>query len=417
MRLPLSKVRLLSFLALVSCVSAGAVLACGDDDNAVRTPDAGIATEAGANPDASLDGSVSSCGATIPAAYTSAAYETNAAQELALRQAFATFVSPMSRIEAGYADGGTPDGGVTVEQLAALFVADAGGTSVRAASTVYYQGNVDALLADFVAAYNGGAPAQYTPAAQAPGARSNTAGTSVWMFNARGVDIRQKVEKGLYNAAFFNHAASLVAAGKPITEATIDRLVAAFGAHPSFPNSQAAPQNRDINAAGYAARRDSNDPAKAGPYQRARDALIKAKASVAAGEKCNADRDAAIKAFFLEWEKSQYATVVYYLVDNQKKLAANPQDIGAILHAHGEVLGFISGFRTIDPSFRKITDAQIDALLQKAYAPEGAPAQVNRLITDNIAEVLPNIQGVIADVKSIYGFSDVEMKDFETNYP
>ncbi len=410
----MTKVRLFSIVALLSACSGAAVLACGDDDNTVRLrPDGGVAAG-----DASADGATTACGISLPTSYVSAAYETNAAQELALRQAFSDFTSPMSRIESGYADGGTPDGGVTLDQLAALFSADAGGTSVRGAATVYYQGQVDALLADFVAAYNNGAPAQYAPNAQTPGARANLAGTSVWMFNARGVDIRQKIEKGLYNAAFFNHAASLVAPGKPITEATIDRLVAAFGAHPTFPNSPAATQaNRDVNAAGYAARRDSNDPAKPGPYQRAQQALIKAKASIAAGEKCNADRDAALSAFFLEWEKSQYATVVYYLVDNQKKLAANPQDLAAILHAHGEVLGFIAGFRTIDSRYRKITDAQIEALLQKAYAPEGSPAQVYRVVTDNIAEVLPNITGVLADVKSIYGFTDAEMKDFETNYP
>lgn len=379
------------------CAAVLAAVACGDDDNTVRLrPDAGG--------DATTPDAPTACGVIVPATYESAAYGQNAAAELAARAAFDAFTQPMKDIENAFGDGGTPDAGPTQTQLAALYAA--GTPSVRSITTDYFQGRVDAWLQDYEASISAGV---YAPA-DPPPAKGGLLGK--YVMNARGIDIRQAVEKGLYNAAFYNHAVKLVTAGAP-TEATVDRLVAAFGAHPSFQNNQNAAQNKDVNAAGYAARRDAKDAANPGPYLRAKRALLTAKASIAAGEKCNADRDAAFKAFFLEWEKSQYATVVYYYKDIEKKLAATPLDASAVLHAHSEGVGFIAGFRTIDPAYRKITDAQIDSLLAKSYVPTGAPAEAYKVLTATDASA--KLESAIQDIKGIYGFSDAEMNGFEKN--
>lgn len=406
--------RTFRFVVLATvAASALTALACGDDDNAPRVrPDGGVTTS-DAGVDADTDGSTTACGITVPATYEAPDYATNAGVELAARQAFDAFLKPMKDFETGSLDGGAPPA-VTATELAAKF--SAGTPSVRGITSVYYQGRVNGWINDYEPASAGGA---YTPSDPPPmqgGKLANNAGTSVWVFNPRGIDLRQAIEKGLFNAAFYAHALEITKPGAEITPATIDRLVAAFGAHPSFQNDHLAAQNKDVNAAGYAARRDSKNPAKPGPYQRAQKALITAKAAAAAGEKCVADRDKAIADFLLEWEKSQYATVVYYSNDMANKLAANPQDPGAILHAHGEVVGFVAGFRTLDPTRRKITDAQIDALLAKLYTPEGAPPEAYKMMTGNLAEVTANLTGIISEIKSIYGFSDAEIVDFKVNF-
>jgi hypothetical protein len=402
--------RTFRFLVLsASFFGAIAAAACGDDDNVVRVrPDGGDA-EAGAD---AGEGGTTGCGVTVPTTYESPSYIVNAAVELEARQAFGAFVQPMRDFESGFVDAGAA-APVTATELAALFAA--GTTSVRSLTTVYYQGRVDAWIFDYEAASTAGGAYVPEPPPTPGGVLGNLAGTNAWVFNSRGIDLRQAIEKGLFNAAFYNLAVAVTAEGQAITPATIDRLVAAFGAHPTFQNDHLAPENRDVNAAGYAARRDSKDPARPGPYQRARAALLEAQATAAAGEPCVADRDAAISAFFLEWEKSQYATVIYYANDMQVKLAADPQDPGAILHAHGEVVGFVAGFRTIAPARRKITDAQIDALLQKLFVPEGAPAQAYRIVTEPLAATT-NLTGVIDDITAIYGFSTAEVADFKINH-
>lgn len=396
----------LAFFAAAVAAGTLTVFACGDDEDAIVRQ----RFDAGPQSDAAADGG--GCGLALPATYEAPAFDVNAAAELSLRASFEAFVDPMLDHESGSLDGGAPEGGVSASTLAALYAA--GTPSLRGITTVYYQGKIDGYVADYEAASTAGT---YTPTdpPTGPGKRANLAGSAVWYFNGRGVDLRQAIEKGLYNAAFFNHASLLVGPGQGISVATVDRLVAAFGAHPSFPNSPSAPQNKDVFAAAHAARRDSNDPATPGPYQRAKAALIKARAAVTAGDACNAERDAALSAFFLEWEKSQYATVVYAFVEETKKLAAPTKDAAAILHAHGEAIGTIGGFRTIDATRRKITDAQIDSLLQKAYAPVGAPAEAYKVVTDPNASA--SLAAAVAEIQSIYAFTAAEMKDFEIDYP
>jgi hypothetical protein len=393
------------------CVLAGtsavvlAAAACGEDEAVVRArvdagPPVAVATDGG-------DASVSACGAVIPATYESPTFETNAAEELLLRKALDDFMAPMKAVETALgADGGAP-APFSEAQLKALYAA--GSPSLKTITTAYFQARVDAWLTAYEAALADGA---YQPAVPDGVDKGGVLGK--YVFDANGLDLRQAIDKGSYGAAFYNHAVALIASGT-VTVGTIDRLIAAFGAHPSFPNNHNAPQNKDVNAAGYAARRDSKDAANPGPYQRAKAAAIRAKATTEAGSPCNVERDAAIAAFLGEWERSNYATVVFYANDTITKLSASTPDYAALLHNYGEIFGFVAGFKTVLSTRRIITDAQIDGLLQRMLAPEGSAIQAYRLKTDPI-QAATAMQQLMGDIKTIYGFTDAEIERFKTNF-
>jgi hypothetical protein len=374
--------------------------ACGDDDAIVRGR-----LDGGTSSDAAADVGTG-CNVTPPATYDSPTFETNAAQELALRKALDDFLAPMKTVEAQSADGGVPTP-VTKAQLEQGYAA--GTPSVKSASTEYFQNKVTAWIGAYDLAITDGI---YTPATPDGGDKGGRYGG--YIFDATGLDLHQAIENGTYGAAFYAEAAALVASGT-ITVGTIDRLVAVFGAHPSFPNSPDAPQNRDVFAAAHAARRDSKDAANPGPYQRIRSAILKARAYVEAGDRCKAERDAVLKLFLREWERSSYGTVIYDLNDVTTRLIASTTDLGPVLHTYGEAVGLIAGFRTIPQDSRIITDAQIDGLLSRVFAPDGGPVEVFKVKTSPL-EVVSRFGQAIADIKTVYSLSDAEVEAFKKKY-
>jgi hypothetical protein len=78
-------------------------------------------------------------------------------------------------------------------------------------------------------------------------------------------------------------------------------------------------------------------------------------------------------------------------------------------------VAFVHGFRTVPAGQRKITDAQIDAMLADLGAPYDGDATSYKLITDTATEV-SKLQKVIADIATIYGFSQADLETFKTNY-
>ena len=389
----------LGLLAALGAAAAAVAVAaaCSDDEGLVRDRTDGSASS-------SVLDSSSSCGITIPSTYDSPTFETNAAQELALRQQLDAFLAPMVTVETQLAAdaGATP---VTRAQLDALW--SAGSPSVKTTTSAYYQAKIAAWLTAYGTAVTDGA---YV--ADVPDGGDQGGALGGYIFDGYGVDLHQAIEKGSYAAAFYNQAVSLIAIG-PITTGTIDRLVASFGASPAFPNNDNAAQNRDVLAAAYAARRDSKDVANPGPYQRIRAALIKAKASVEAGSKCDADRDVALDVFLKQWEIATYASVVFDFNDIIAKVSAS--DFPGALHSYGEAVGFISGFKTIAPSRRIITDAQIDNLLQQIYAADGAPVEAYKLKTTPF-DAVSRLQAGIGVIKGIYAFTDAQIMSFQQNF-
>src|SRR5262249_3517450 len=142
-----------------SVVSLFVGAACGDDEAIVRGRlDGGLDGNTAVN-----DGGLS-CGATPPSTYESPTFETNAAQELGLRNAFDHVLAPMKNVEAQL-DGGSPTP-ITKAQLDALY--SAGTPSVKATTTSYFQEKVEAWLTSYEVAVAAGV---YTPDVPAAGAK------------------------------------------------------------------------------------------------------------------------------------------------------------------------------------------------------------------------------------------------------
>ncbi|NVL83610.1 hypothetical protein, partial [Escherichia coli] len=98
----------------------------------------------------------------------------------------------------------------------------------------------------------------------------------------------------ILDGSLYTYAVSLTAG--PITEATVDKLVAVFGATTKFANrtdADAGPDEKDELIAEYASRRDNKASQTPGPYRKIRNALLVAKAAASNTEKCRAELDTA----------------------------------------------------------------------------------------------------------------------------
>jgi hypothetical protein len=337
----------------------------------------------------------------LPSTYESPSYDQNTVVEKDLRTRLKGLLQPMKDAEASLSVKPTES------ELKALW--NAGSPSLRSLTTSYFVPKIEAMITAFSQA--AGSSWTPTPTPTGPGGKY---GANI--YSAQGVDLRQGIEKGIFSATFYNHALALQS--QPITAATLDRLIAIFGAHASFPADTAAAQNPDEFVAAYAKRRDKREPQNPGPYLKIKQAMIRAQAAIAAGPGCASEVDASLKTFRNEWERAEFQTAIYYLNDASKKLSAAapaPADQSAALHSFGEVIGFIHGWRQLPTDRRIITDAQIDDLLKLLLSDPGAPSTAYKLITDTAAE-LPKLTLAIQKVATIYGLSPAQVEDCKTNY-
>ncbi|MCS6795991.1 MAG: DUF4856 domain-containing protein, partial [Raineya sp.] len=240
-----------------------------------------------------------------------------------------------------------------------------------------------------------------------------------YLFDENGLEIEQLVEKGQFGATLYKHALDLINAGT-YDDAFVDKLLAIYGATPNFSNSGSnnVPANvRDRFSANYAARRsDINDNNSL--YVQLKRQFIKLQAAIRAGAAYNKERDDAIAEIKLLWEKVIAATAINYCHSVIATLSqTNPTDAqkGSALHALGEAIGFIHGFRTIPQNHKKITDAQIDQILILFNAPQNGTPTCYKFVTDAVNE-LPKLQQAINQLKNIYGFTDAEIESFKNNW-
>ncbi|MBS2013688.1 MAG: hypothetical protein JST00_12415 [Deltaproteobacteria bacterium] len=389
---------------LAGAAAFGLFFACGDDDNIVRTrPDGGVVDAAGDTGTTDAGTGLLACGVPIPTSYESPAFAVNAKAALDLKASFEALEDKMKSTE------NANTAVVTASELQAIFTA--GTPSLRAASTAAAQTTVDG----WITAYADAMGKTWTPAdiADAGGdAGGNTGGKyeGTYYFSNVGLDLREAIAKTLLNGAFYNYG--LLLSSGLVTEATIDNLLALFGASTKLLNSTSADAGSDADelVAEYAALRDSKDPARPGPYQKIKRALLSAKAAAGAGEKCKADLDAALKVFFAEWERASYLTVIYYLNAAATNASAVPPKGPSALHGFGEAIGFIGSFRGVPQDRRKITDAQIDALLTRVGA-----ATPYVLVTDTNARIVA-FNGAFTDIGAIYGLSPLEIEEAKKAY-
>jgi hypothetical protein len=229
----------------------------------------------------------------------------------------------------------------------------------------------------------------------------------------------------------YNHAVSLINAGN-ITEATVDKLIEIYGAKPSFRNGEWRTGERDRFSAQYAARRSDSGNARS-IYNTLKINALTAKAAAKAGATYRDELNTALGDFKLNWEKAFAATVINYCHSALGGLNAPASSgitrdsiVSIAMHAYGEGVGFLSGLRAIPSSQRKITDAEIDELLNLLRAPYLRTAQAQSyLFLSEVPSTAERFRldgrnelgfGVIERLAAIYGFSDTEIEGFRLNW-
>jgi hypothetical protein len=398
--------RLRAFFFISSLASILVTQACGDDDNTVRPrldggTDGNVAVDAGDGGRGAL-----ACGATIPTTYASTGLDTNAKVEKDFREHFEELEDKMKATE------GASTTTVTAAELKAIY--NEGSPSLRSVSTTSAQATIDGYLDEYGAAIGKTwAPADADKdGGAATGGKYSLPGApnTAFHFSAVGVDLREATEKTILGGALYNHVVGLVAA--PITDATIDRLLVAFGASINLANRTDADAGTDKDEliAEYASKRDDKSSPTPGIYRKIKTALLTMKAAVAAGDKCKAELDAAVTTFLAEWEKATYATAIFYLNDAANKAVAASPNGPSILHSFGEALGFVQSFKGVPQGKRKISDTQIDALLVKIGA-----TSPYKLITAFGERVL-KLNDAVNDIAAIYGFSAGEIEAFKKSF-
>ena len=252
---------------------------------------------------------------------------------------------------------------------------------------------------------------------QNPGSGSPAMGEEGGLLGSRlldenGLELEQMIQKGSFGAALYNHALTVIN-GDLSNSSAIDKLVEIHGADIAFD-----PAN--TTAAATYSRRRSNLSDETGFFYDIRTNLITAKAAIEGGSDFDEERDQALADYLLNWEKSNFATVIYYCnatKDQLQAASALPEGqeqanaLGNALHAYAEGVAFAHGFRGI--SQKQITDAQIDSILELLLAPAGQTPESYRFL--NEVTLLANLDEIIDDIQAIYGFSDTEVTSFFVN--
>lgn len=229
------------------------------------------------------------------------------------------------------------------------------------------------------------------------------------LLDENGLELEQMVQKGSFGAALYNHAVNVINTGDLTDPATIDKLLEIHGTDPTFNPGEAT-------AAATYSRRRSNQTTQTGPFYDIQSAVITARAAIEAGPSFDQERDQALEDYLLAWEKSNFATVIFYCNAAKNQLQTAEDDAGAqgdAMHAYAEGVGFAHGFKGVGR--KQISDAEIDKILDLLQAPDGEAPTSYQFLND--ASLLNNLDQIIEDIQNIYGFSDDEVATFFVNDP
>ncbi|MEM9391410.1 MAG: hypothetical protein AAGA02_13105 [Bacteroidota bacterium] len=235
------------------------------------------------------------------------------------------------------------------------------------------------------------------------------------LLDENGLELEQMVQKGSFGAALYNHALDVIQNEDLTDPGTIDRLVEIHGTSPAFDPDE-------TTAAATYSRRRSRQSTETGAFYDIRTALITARAAIEGGSAFDAERDQALDDYLLAWEKSNFATVIYYCQAANDQISAGTamQDgdmkdeaLGDAMHAYAEGVGFAHGFKGL--ADKQISDAQIDQILALLRAPEGQVPESYQFLND--ATLLEDLQDIIDLVQNIYDFTDAEVTSFFVNDP
>jgi hypothetical protein len=371
-----------SKLALLIGIFSFSIFSCSDDDNDMQT-------------------------LTIPSNYVSANYASNAATEDLVVSELSTLTTAVNDAEAT-----APSAGISSIAYPA---------TLASITETTYKGLVEDWIVELVNAAN--SPDGFIN----PGFGNTPDGTNeggllgTRLLDEYGLELEQMIEKGSFGAALYNHALTVVNNIKTgedgfTDSGAIDRLVEIHGAQPSFDVSE-------VTAAATYSRRRSDLNAQTGFFFDIKNNLITAKAAMEAGSEFNLQRDEALDNFLLNWEKSNFATVIFYCnaAKNQLQSAIQLADgeqkdvaLGNAMHAYAEGVAFAHGFKRIP--VKQITDSQIDFILTELKAPEGENPESYEFLNDT--SLLQNLDNLVDYIQDIYNFSDAEVESyFENNNP
>jgi hypothetical protein len=339
----------------------------------------------------------------IPTNYVSENYATNVTAEASVRKQLATLTTYMKKAEDGIFK-------LRLDSLSYYF--NNNGTPALSSITPDYYRNL--MANNWFGVMVACSANAYDPA---NGETANNGGVyGARLLDKRAKETNQEIEKGLFEAAMYNHFVNL--SQTKITPETVDKMLCIYGAHPNFPNTNtpAKTPTPDAVIAMYAARRDKNDGN--GLYSQIKNQFLKLQAATKAGDAYLDEQNAAVAELKILMEKAIMATVIHYgfaATTKLTKTAPLATDISGGLHDLGENVGFIHGFKTVPQAHRKITDAQIDEILALLLAPAGADATMYKFVTEPVTQ-LPKIAQYQQKIKAIYGFTDAEMNDFKQNW-
>ncbi len=339
----------------------------------------------------------------IPTTFESTNFATNASVEIGVGNRLGSMTNEAKK-------GRVKGVKVSADSLSFWFIS--GSPTLQSVNTRYFAERLSGAFGwiDEITKASGN---DYTPTATISGNGGFFGG---YLFDENGLEFEQLIEKGQFGSVLYNHAVSLLSG--EVKAETVDRVIAIFGANPTFPNTPTASKTAqpDRLMANYAARRDKNDGK--GFYIQIKNAFLKLQAAVKGGTNYTKERDEAIADIKLTWEKVNAATIINYchaVTTTLSKTTTTDAEKGAALHAYGECVGFTHGWRTISPPNKKITDAQIDEILDLLNAPASGTPTSFKFITEPVTQ-LPRLAQVISKLKALYAFTDADIEDFRKNW-
>lgn len=339
---------------------------------------------------------------TIPNHYDSTTYYNDALVSLTLR-------SQLNQLVNAIKAGRTPGTTVNFNTVSELYTT--GGPSLKDATTAYYQTQLEGTQGYFSELCKASGNS-YTPGT--PQGEGGVFGG--YLFDENGLEMEQLIEKGLFGALSYYQAFQFL--NQP-NLSNLNKALAIYGAHPSFPNTPTASKTAfpDVHMANYAARRSDTNNTRSF-YETMKKSFIKAQAAIKGGSDYNKERNEAIADIKLNWEKVNAATIINYchsIVATMSLTETSDAQKASALHAYGECVGFLHGWRQLPADSKKITDAEIDTLLALLLATPNQTPQSYKFITEPLT-YLPNLVQVISQLKSIYQFSTTDIESFRNNY-
>ncbi len=337
----------------------------------------------------------------IPSSYSSVEYDTNTYQERQLSQRFSNLVSAIKL-------GENPS--TTLDLNTLISVWNEGGSNSLKAHAGWMGGHVENTCFPELVKHSGKI---YHPDF---GDTATLGGVfQSRLLNEGAFEILQGVDKGAYAGLFLYQILELKKGN--FDQKTLDRMLALYGAHPSFPNTPTVANTTfpDKYIANYASRRDKNDGT--GLYTTIKTEFLTLQAAIRAGDDYAVEKEAAFTRLVQDMEKALAATSINYMNSAIAKLSkTNPTDAdkAGALHDLSEALGFIQGFSNLNSPYITIGNDQI-LTLQGYLQVNGTKYSYYKFTNDRV-NTLPDLLTAIDMLKTIYGFTPSEMNDFKTNW-